>query len=96
MSQTARSAILRPGLPAPSQQRRQHAVENCLELCSDLGFLEEERCQEVSDVAQQACRYVHTSDKLYQIQESVAIQKDTDCYGSLLRPAELIEKVGGP
>lgn len=79
----------------PPHQRRQQALQSCLQACEDLGLFETEQdwqAAEACQAPQDACAYVDTSKQLAKQQAALKILQDREVYGDLLRPVQIGEK----
>ena len=77
----------------PTQQLRQQAIANCLEMCKEQGFCPEEDAQPVS-LGPDACQYVDAVHKLCALKADILVRQDADLYGTLCSQADLDMKVG--
>ena len=80
----------------PPYQRRQSALQSCLETCEDLGFTEKETSTQQADACQApqtACTYVNVAQRLAKQQAELEILEDRESYGELIKPVQVNKKV---
>lgn len=76
-------------------QKRQQALQTCLNLCDSLGFqatnLEDD---EVNQTPLEVCQYVDAATYLFSLRMEAALKQSANQYGKLLDPNELENMVG--
>ena len=69
-----------------TEKKRQQAVNTCLDLCDNLGFISEEQVPGQSTACQDALQLVDTANELCSLQMEVAVKQNARLYGSCWIP----------